>query len=149
MATTGARVGYALKQAQQALRAAMDDALRPHGLTTAQYAALAALEEGGALSGAELARRSFVTPQTMTDIVAKLEAAGLVERQPGGADRRVVRLGLTEAGRSRLAGGHAVVEAVEERMLRGFADAERAWLRDALRRCADALAEAPTNTDSG
>jgi DNA-binding MarR family transcriptional regulator len=140
MARTDERVGYALKQAQQALRIAMDAALRPHGLTTAQYAALTALETGGPISGAELARRAFVTPQTMTDIVAKLEAAGLVARRPGGDDRRVVRLALTNIGRTRLAAAHVVVNEVEARMLRGFEAPERDRLRDALRRCAQALA---------
>ena len=139
MPRTDERVGLALKQAQQALRVAMDEALRPHGLTTAQYAALSALEGGGDLSGAELARRGFVTPQTMTDVVAKLEAAGLVERSSAGDDRRVVRLALTDAGRLQLAGAHAVVNAVEARMLGGLDADERVWLRDALRRCAAAL----------
>ena len=139
MARTDERVGYALKQAQQALRIAMDAALRPHGLTTAQYAALTALETGGPISGAELARRAFVTPQTMTDIVAKLDAAGLVARRPGEADRRVVRLALTDVGRARLAAAHVVVDDVEARMLRGFEAPERDRLRDALRRCAQAL----------
>jgi DNA-binding MarR family transcriptional regulator len=139
MSRTDERVGLALKQAQQALRVAMDEALRPHGLTTAQYAALSALEGGGELSGAELARRGFVTPQTMTDVVAKLEAAGLVGRSSAGDDRRVVRLALTDAGRDRLSGAHAVVNAVEARMLGGLEADEQVWLRDALRRCAAAL----------
>ena len=93
------RVGYVLKQVQQALRAAMDDALRRHGLTTPQYAALSALAEAGALSGAALARRGFVTPQTMNGIVANLEAAGLVVRRADPADRRIWRLHLCPPSR--------------------------------------------------
>jgi DNA-binding MarR family transcriptional regulator len=57
------RVGYELKRAQQAFYVVVDDPLRRVGLTNAQYAVLAMLEDEGALSGAELARRLFVTPR--------------------------------------------------------------------------------------
>jgi hypothetical protein len=62
-------VGYQLKRAQQALRTAMDEGLRAQGLTTPQYAALTHLEADEPLSGAELARRCFVTAQTMNAIL--------------------------------------------------------------------------------
>jgi len=137
------QVGYVLKQVQQALRAAMDAALRRHGLTTPQYAALSALAEGGALSGAELARRGFVTPQTMNGIVANLEAAGLVERRGDAGDARVLRVALTPAGRARFDECQQVVGAIEERMLSGLRADERPWLLDALRRCATALVATP------
>ena len=62
--TTG-HPGYLLKRAQAALHAAMAAALHEHGATLAQYAVLTALDEEPGLSNAELARRAFVTPQTM------------------------------------------------------------------------------------
>ncbi len=133
------RVGYVLKEVQQALRAAMDDALRRQALTTPQYAALSALAEGGDLSGAELARRGFVTPQTMNGIVGNLEAAGLIARRVDPADARVLRVALTPAGRARLDACHRAVAVVEERMVSGLRPEERTWLLDALRRCATAL----------
>ena len=71
-------VGYALKRAQQALRAHLDAELRTIGLTTPQYSALAGLERSESLSNAELARQAFVTPQTMQAIVVGLERDGLV-----------------------------------------------------------------------
>src|SRR2546430_2924114 len=92
------RTGYVLKQVQQALRAAMDEALRRQGLTSAQYAALSTLEREHGLSGAELARRCFVTPQTMNEMLGHLEAAGWVERRRG-EDARVLRTYLTPTGR--------------------------------------------------
>jgi DNA-binding MarR family transcriptional regulator len=134
------QVGYVLKQAQQALRAAMDDALRRHSLTTPQYSALTALAEGGELSGAELARRGFVTPQTMNGIIVNLEGMGLVERRADQGDARVLRVVLTPAGRARFDACRQAVGAVEERMLRGLRPDERPWLLDALRRCAASLA---------
>ena len=67
-----------IKRAQQALRNAIDPALSDLELTTAQYAALYNLRRHPGASNAELARLSFVTPQTMVRIVSGLERAGLV-----------------------------------------------------------------------
>jgi len=136
------QVGYVLKQVQQALRAAMDDAVRRRGLTTPQYATLHALGVGGELSGAELARRSFVTPQTMNGIVVNLAAAGLVARRADPTDARVLRVALTPAGRARLDACRQGVAAIEEQLLSGLRPEERPWLLDALRRCAAALTAA-------
>ena len=138
------RVGYVLKRLQQALRAAMDEALRQRGLTTPQYAALSALEQVPGLSNAELARRCFVTPQTMNEIVANLEAAGLVTRRRAAADGRVVQTYLAPQGQHLLADGHQAVEAIETRMGSGLSVAERHTLVDGLRRCIAAL-EAPAD----
>jgi hypothetical protein len=69
------RVGYQLKRAEHALRLEMDGALRDMGLTTPQYAALSVLGDEPGLSGAELARRCFVTPQTIMEAEADKIAA--------------------------------------------------------------------------
>ena len=134
------RIGYRLKRAQQALRGAMDAALRP-ALTTAQYATLSALEAGDVVSGAELARRGFVTPQTMNAILVGLAEAGLVERVPHPEHGRVIETHLTASGRKTLRDAHRVVLAIEERMLRGLGPKKRHRLADALQRCADNLSE--------
>ncbi len=133
------RVGYQIKRVQQALRTALDGALRGIGTTTAQYAALSALEATPGLSGAELARRGFVTPQTMNAILVNLEAAGLVARRPHPEHGRVLQAYLTEAGEELVAEAHGVVEAVERRMLEGLGQDDQRRLLDALRRCAEAL----------
>ena len=135
------RVGYRLKRAQQSLRTAMDAALRPV-LTTAQYATLSALEDTDVVSGAELARRCFVTPQTMNGILVGLEAAGLVERVPHPEHGRVLDTHLTAAGRKALRDAHRVVLAIEERMLRGLSPKKRHRLAESLQRCAENLDEA-------
>ena len=67
------RPGYLLKRAQAALHAGMAGALREHGATLAQYAVLTALDEEPGLSNAGLARRAFVTPQTMNQVLLELE----------------------------------------------------------------------------
>ena len=133
------RVGYQMKRAQHALRVEMDKALREVGTTTAQYAALSTLEAAPGLSGAKLARRSFVTPQTMNVILANLEAAGFVVRRPHPENGRVLQAYLTEMGKESLAGAYGVVEDVERRMLEELSRDDRRRLLEALRSCAEAL----------
>lgn len=133
------RVGFELKRAQHALRTKMDDALREVELTTPQYAALSALEAAPGLSGAELARRGFVTPQTMNQVLTNLEASGLVLRRPHPEHGRVLQAYLTEAGEKSVSRAHGIVEAIEERMLEGLDRDDRLRLLEALRGCADAL----------
>jgi DNA-binding MarR family transcriptional regulator len=133
------RVGYELKRAQHALRLAMDEALRGLGLTTPQYAGLAILEEEPGISSAELARRSFVTPQTMAAIVANLERHGLVGRSPHAVHGRILETRLTRRGRSLLVLAHERAREIEARMLAGVDRADRRELVRLLRRCAAAL----------
>jgi len=84
---------------------------RQHGLTPAGAGVLAVLtwgsgrgvEQGtpGRATHAELARRCFLTPATLTGVVDTLEKAGLVRRERDESDRRVVWLVMTDAGRDR------------------------------------------------
>ncbi len=133
------RVGYLLKEAQHALRTAMDRALRERGLTTPQYAVLSALDNQPGLSNAELARRAFVTPQTMNAIVVLLERAGLVERRPHARHGRVLTTVLTPVGADLVLSSHEAVGRVEEQMLAPLSDAERAQLARLLSTCAKAF----------
>jgi DNA-binding MarR family transcriptional regulator len=79
---------YVLKQVELAVRAQLDEIFRPIGMTALQYTALTVLERHPDLSSAQLARNSFVTAQTMADMVRALEDRGLVERHRDAADRR-------------------------------------------------------------
>ncbi len=133
------RVGYQLKRVQQALRNRMDEVLRGAGLTTPQYAALSVLADEPGLSGAELARRSFVTPQTMNGILANLEAVGMILRQPHPEHGRVLQAYLTEAGEGLVSRAHAEVGYIEDLMLSELDSGERRKLLEMLRVCTDSL----------
>lgn len=128
-----------MKRVQHALRSEMDGALRGIGMTTPQYAALAVLGGEAGLSGAELARRCFVTPQTMNGILVNLEKAGLLERRPHPEHGRVLQAYLTGNGERILSRAHALVEATEGRMLKNLTEDEQGRLLSGLRGCADAL----------
>ena len=137
--TVESEVGYELKRVQHALRLRMDRGLREGGLTTPQYAALSALEAEPGLSGAELARRSFVTPQTMNIIVTKLENAGLVERREHPVHGRVLQAYLTKAGAESILRADRIADEISQQMLAGLEREERSRLLDMLRGCAAAL----------
>src|SRR5580658_2314327 len=117
----------------------MDNSLRPLGLTTPQYAALSAVEEAPGGSGAELARRCFVTPQTMNEIVHGLLDRGLLVRGESPRGPREIPLSLSPKGQALLKRAHQAVEKVEEQMLQPLNPTARNGLQSALRRCADAL----------
>ncbi|MDX3586209.1 MarR family winged helix-turn-helix transcriptional regulator [Streptomyces europaeiscabiei] len=86
---------YLVKQLELAIRSFMDDELRPYGLTAFQYTALTVLQHRGGLSSAQLARRSFVRPQTMHEMVRALEERGLIERARPPDNRRIMEARLT------------------------------------------------------
>jgi DNA-binding MarR family transcriptional regulator len=66
--------------------------------TPSMISALASVDRGGPLTLGELAAVERVQPPTMTKIVARLEAAGLVVREVDVLDRRVARVRVTPAG---------------------------------------------------
>lgn len=134
---------YAIKQVELAVRAQLDDLIRPAGLTTVQYTALTVLERRDGLTTAELARNSFVTPQTMADLVTSLEKQDLVSRHRDPAHRRRMLISITPRSRAVLADVAAAVRALEERMLSDLSRAERSSLQNYLNRCRAALATTP------
>jgi DNA-binding MarR family transcriptional regulator len=133
------RIGYMLKRVQAALRGRMDEVLWPSGLTAPQYAVLSALQRQPGISNAELARRAFVTPQTMVRIVGNLEALGLVSRQAHPSHGRIRPASLTRKGSNLVAACHAGVAALEQRMLADLGPEQRRQLLDLLVKCAVAL----------
>ena len=143
-ATVEAQVGYQMKRVQHTLRLAMDGELRDLGLTTPQYAALRVLEVEPGLSGAALARRCFVTPQTMNQILANLESAGLVARRRHSEYGRILQAYTTGEGEGVLSKAHRRVADIERRMLAGLDSGERQRLLETLRGCADALGSGGT-----
>ncbi|MEL6983792.1 MAG: MarR family transcriptional regulator [Actinomycetota bacterium] len=74
----------------------------PTGLTPSQISALITIDHHGPVRLSDLARLEAVAPPTVTRIVAKLEADGLVERQSDDNDRRIARVTITDEGHRRI-----------------------------------------------
>ena len=130
---------WLLKQLQGALRAATDEALAPLDLTASQAAVLSALAYGSQLSNAELARDSFVTPQSMGEILQSLEARGLIVRRPHPSGGRAMPAELTSQGAKQLLAVHLAMREIEERVLRDLEGEDRTRLRQLLERCLASL----------
>ncbi len=90
-----------------------------YDLTPTQLAALATLHRCGPVPVGTLAEVEQVSAPTATKVVGRLHAAGLVDRQPDPADRRVSLVALTPAG---------------ERLLAEIRDRKTAWLTQRLDR---------------
>jgi DNA-binding MarR family transcriptional regulator len=126
---------YLVKQVELAVRSRLDDIVRPGGMTALQYTALTVLERHAGMSSAQLARRSFVTAQSMADLIGALEARGLIERNRDHTDRRRLVVALTAEGRALLDRYREEVAALEASMVAGLSPDEVAALRHALNTC--------------
>ncbi|MEP6817199.1 MAG: MarR family transcriptional regulator [Marmoricola sp.] len=91
-----------LMRVQQLVLARLDALLRPHGLTFARYEALVLLtfSSRGSLPLGKMGERLQVHPTSVTSIVTRLEAGGLVVRRRHPEDGRAVLAEITEAGRA-------------------------------------------------
>jgi DNA-binding MarR family transcriptional regulator len=130
-------VGYVLKQVQASLHTAMDEVLRPLGLTVAQYACLELLGQHPGLSNSELARRAFVTRQSMNVVLRRLLERGLLTRPDHAAHGRALPTELTRAGQATLREASVAVRAVEQQLFSPLSQAQQRRLRDDLAACAD------------
>lgn len=89
---------FALYAATHALTRAYRGALERAGLTYTQYLVMLVLWEGDGISVGNIARRLDLDSATLTPMLKRLEAAGLVSRTRNIVDERVVEVRLTETG---------------------------------------------------
>jgi DNA-binding MarR family transcriptional regulator len=118
-------LGYLLKEASSALRVAMEEVLRPLGMTITHYSCLELLAQRPGLSNSELARGAFVTRQSMNVLLQALERDGFVTRPAKAPVGKALPTQLTPRGRRSLAKASAAVRSVEVRMLAGLSEAEQ------------------------
>jgi DNA-binding MarR family transcriptional regulator len=110
------RVIWALRQAEQALQSLKEQRLRPFGMAPAHYSLLISIHSQPGITGAELARRLNVTPQSVASLVARLTEKGQLERRQHPLHRHVQELHLTESGRQALKASDAVIAAIEDQI---------------------------------
>jgi DNA-binding MarR family transcriptional regulator len=138
-AQAGQRLGMTLKRAEQAMARAKSAALKPAGLTLAQYVALAELDRQPGITAATLARACLVTPQAMMVVLKSLEDQGLIGRSPHPRHPNVLELRITVVGREVLDTARHRVEPVEQRITNAFSPEELQVLGAMLTRWTDAL----------
>jgi DNA-binding MarR family transcriptional regulator len=133
------RVSYVIARLDRAIRRGIEERLAPHGLSVSQYTALSVLRNRPGLSNAQLARRSFVTPQAMYEVTASLEEAKLIVREVDRNHRRILRARLTARGDLLFERLEKEVGDLEERMLTGLSPAARRQFGETVVSCVHRL----------
>jgi DNA-binding MarR family transcriptional regulator len=108
-------------------------------LTVAQYLLLQAVEEGDVV-GSELARRAAVSPAAISQLLASLEADGMLERGSAPGDRRRRPLELTERGRLTVRSARLLLQDRLAALLEGMPGPEADALSKLLTRVGESLA---------
>lgn len=137
-------VGYMMRRVLAGVAHEVERQLEDSDLTNAQWVPLLKLFMGHASTVAELARECQLDAGAMTRLLDRLEAKGLCRRVRSLADRRVVNIELTDAGRQAAQGIPEVLSRVQNAHLAGFSREEFELLKVFLRRIlANAQALAP------
>jgi DNA-binding MarR family transcriptional regulator len=126
------RISYVVARLERAIRQEISKRVKPYGLTTLQYTTLSVLGRRGELSNAQLARRAYMTPQSMSEVIEALENKGLIERNQHPNHRRVFPAVLTAEGRRVLAACDAAVDELEREMLADLTPHQERSLRNGL-----------------
>jgi len=123
-----------LMRATRSVQARIEPQLASSGLTPTQLGVMEALLHKGPMTHRELGRKVLTSAGNMTDVVDKLEARDLVRRVRDTADRRAVRVGLTEAGMALIASLFPRLAGDVARAMSGLAAAELHELGELLRK---------------
>lgn len=98
-------------------------------LNRSQASILFTLHCRDSMSQKELASRLHVTAPSITSAIQKMEKGGYIVRRPDESDQRVMRLSLTEKGKSCIHGVYTVAEKMEEIMFRNMSTEEKLLLK--------------------
>ncbi|MCK1622354.1 MarR family transcriptional regulator [Bradyrhizobium sp. 147] len=113
-------LGYLLRQAHAAVRLKMERTLADLGVTSPQFAVLTMLNAYPGLSGADVARLTFLTPQTVGVIIRNLERDGAIAMTPHPVHGRIQQWTLTPRGATLLKACRQRVLELEKRLALGL-----------------------------
>src|SRR5262245_31131509 len=136
-----AQVPYLLKQAVHVMERGTDAALRDLGLNTAKYVVLRLVRERPDLSSAQLARRAFLSPQSMNAMIVNLEKLGLVTRRQHPENARVWLTRLTEEGERTEHAGRQVIDQWSAAIVRRIPPEEQEQFVALLRKAIEGMGD--------
>ena len=122
-------LGYLLRQAHAAVRLKMERTLADLGVTSPQFAVLTMLNAYPGLSGADVARLTFLTPQTVGVIIRNLERDGAIVMTPHPVHGRIQQWTLTSRGTTLLKACRERVLELEKRLATGLDGKAEATIR--------------------
>ncbi len=124
--------GYMLAQACKHHRQRAEVLLNEIGLHVGQEMLLSGLWEKEGLTQTELADYVMIQPATVTNMLQRLERAGIVERRPDAEDQRISRVYATKKGRGLKEAVEEQWGKLEQESFAGFSIEERVLLRRLL-----------------
>ena len=117
-------VGYLIRRIAHTVGRELDRRMVELGLTDAQWKPLLLLQQGGCTTAADISRIACHDTGAVTRLLDRLESKGLVQRLRSAADRRVVKLELTEEGARVAAEVPRIISHLANQMLAGFSEDE-------------------------
>jgi DNA-binding MarR family transcriptional regulator len=126
------QIGYLLRRAHQRATEIFNAVMGQFGVTPTQFAALAKLDDLQAVSQNQLGRLTAMDPATISGVVGRLIARGLVRQLPDPQDARLVVLTLTSAGKAAVTEMKAIAAEVSARTLEPLKHSEATTLLKAL-----------------
>lgn len=115
----------------------------PDGLTQRQFAVLEAVSVRSGLTQTDLVKATGIDRSTLADLVARMTARGLLERERSALDARAKAVRLSEAGQAALEAARPRVEAADKRILALLPKARREGFLDLLTSLTEAADAAP------
>jgi len=122
-------LSYLLRQAAGAVRLRLERSLASLEVTPPQFLVLTMLDSYPGASGADIARLTLLTPQTVHGIIGNLERADLIVRSPHPVHGRVQVIALTNAGRALLSRCKERAREVDTAVRAGISAEEEAVIR--------------------
>jgi DNA-binding MarR family transcriptional regulator len=137
----GLRFGFLIHDVSRLRRVAVDRALKPLGITRAQWWVLAFLSRRDGMTQTALASDLDLTKVSIGGLLDRMESSGFVERRTDHSDARARRVYLTRAGSKLVSTIRESVEAVEMDILSRVSDDSLEQAAATLRTLKDTLLE--------
>lgn len=127
------QLAYMIASLNRQLEAELEDRLRPGGVPIEQYRILEVLDSSEPAAMGEIAQQSLIEAPTLTKIIDKMVAEGLVYRAPDPNDRRRVLILTAPAGKTLFKRLRGVSTAQEQRIVDLLEGEKAAALRTLLK----------------
>jgi DNA-binding MarR family transcriptional regulator len=138
---------YLLAQANGAVRLSLERAFADLDVTLPQFSVLTMVHAYPGVSGAELARLTLLTPQTINLIVKNLERDGLIVKTPDDVHGRIIHIEITDKGRQLRQKCRARADQMEKQLVDGLSGTEQRTIRRWLVRVTQSLHEKMADAD--
>jgi MarR family transcriptional regulator, organic hydroperoxide resistance regulator len=140
------RTAQMMKRILIHFRSQMDASLRPQGVTTAQLQVLKAIRDQPGVSGAQLARSCYVTPQSAQSLLRGLEDGKWIVRSKDNQNDRILTARLTSEGEKLLLSAEKTAKLIEGKLWRGVRESSIEAVNEVLEQC---LANLEPEADAG